>query len=310
MTAKATCNGTITATGGENCTSRGFEWGLVLGGPYPNSWTEAGSFDTGAFSHQFTGLDENTIIYYRAKAYNSAGWGYGGEQSFTTWKTVSAVETGVCSENIIAIIGQYLALYDDGHSSDSTSVGYSELAISESGVSTEALGIGFTLLDSGVGTEEFTRTYELLLLDSVVSFELAEAAPVSGHIVVYDVSLAADFAFRLQGYLRLDDFDLPHVQTLHISEDPQIRDVKIQGGSLPKRSILSKMGRVVEIEGWTDSQSDVDDLEAMKDGTVRVFLHPSGDSFAVLVSDVQVDNRVDDYGRRNYMVTLKETREW
>jgi hypothetical protein len=31
-----------------------------------------------------TGLNPGTKYYYRAKAHNSAGWGYGGEQSFTT----------------------------------------------------------------------------------------------------------------------------------------------------------------------------------------------------------------------------------
>jgi hypothetical protein len=79
-----TLHGTITDTGGENCDERGFEWGLVSGGPYPNSWTEAGSFGAGAFSHAFTDFPTGTKIYYRAKAHNSGGWSYGSEKSFTT----------------------------------------------------------------------------------------------------------------------------------------------------------------------------------------------------------------------------------
>jgi hypothetical protein len=83
MPARATLNGTITNTGGENCTQRGFDWG-VTSGVYPNSWTETGSYGTGAFSHLIDNLDLNKVYYFRAKALNSAGWGYGGEKSFQT----------------------------------------------------------------------------------------------------------------------------------------------------------------------------------------------------------------------------------
>jgi hypothetical protein len=83
MPVRATFNGNITNTGGENPSERGFEWGLYSGS-YPNSWTEAGSFSTGTFTHKFTDLPFQTAIYYRAKAKNSAGWGYGSEVSFNT----------------------------------------------------------------------------------------------------------------------------------------------------------------------------------------------------------------------------------
>lgn len=80
----STGNGTITDTGGENCSERGVEWGTTGGGPYPNSHTDTGSFGTGVFAKDMSGHASGTTIYYRAKAYNSAGWGYGGEQSFVT----------------------------------------------------------------------------------------------------------------------------------------------------------------------------------------------------------------------------------
>jgi len=79
----ANLNGNITDTGGATVVERGFEWGTTSGGPYPNSWTEIGSFGTGAFS-SYIGFSPNTTYYFRAKARNSAGWGYGGEKSFTT----------------------------------------------------------------------------------------------------------------------------------------------------------------------------------------------------------------------------------
>lgn len=80
----ATGNGNITDLGGYTPDERGFEWGLVSGGPYPNSVTESGSFGTGAYSLTLEDLPYNTTIYYRAKAHNSVGWGYGAEKSFDT----------------------------------------------------------------------------------------------------------------------------------------------------------------------------------------------------------------------------------
>lgn len=74
----ATLHGTITDTGGENCDRRGFEWGPSSGN-YPQGYLYEGSFGTGAFSH--VGSFQGTI-YYRAKARNSAGWGYGSEKTF------------------------------------------------------------------------------------------------------------------------------------------------------------------------------------------------------------------------------------
>jgi hypothetical protein len=78
---EATLNGNITDVGAENADERGFDWGTSPGS-YPNSWTETGSFGTGTFSHQITGLDPFTTYYFRAKAHNSAGWAYGEELSF------------------------------------------------------------------------------------------------------------------------------------------------------------------------------------------------------------------------------------
>lgn len=226
--------------------------------------------------------------------------------------TFAVADLGVGSEAGSAVIGQYSTQYDNGYALDSISIAFGGISIADVGVGTEGdtISVSFGATDSGAGVDVFGITYSFTLFETGLSVEDVTVAPVSGNIVISDFSFAADFAFHLQGYLRLDDFDLPHVQTLHITEQPEIEDLKIRGGSLPKRSIISKMGRVVAIEGWTDSQDDVDALGALKDGTIKVFLHPSGDSFAVLVSDVQVDNMVDDYGRRGYTLTLKETRAW
>jgi hypothetical protein len=84
-----TGNGTITATGGENCDLRGVRWG-VTSGTYTSSSTDSGSFSTGAFTKAITGLATSTTYYYQAMAHNSAGWSYGAEQSFTTASSVTA----------------------------------------------------------------------------------------------------------------------------------------------------------------------------------------------------------------------------
>lgn len=79
----ATLNGEITDTGGENADERGFDWGLSSGN-YTDNWTEAGSFGAVVFNHEITSLEIYTTYYFRAKAHNSVGWGYGEEFYFIT----------------------------------------------------------------------------------------------------------------------------------------------------------------------------------------------------------------------------------
>ena len=76
----STGNGTITVTGGEDPT-RYIEWGPNTS--YGDSCS-AGAGGTGAYSCGMTGLSPGTLYHYRAKAYNSAGWGYGADSLFLT----------------------------------------------------------------------------------------------------------------------------------------------------------------------------------------------------------------------------------
>jgi len=78
----ATGNGNITDTGGENCTVRGFKYGLTE----TDTWDvhDSGSFGAGTFSKGITGLSPGTTYYIRAYATNSAGTGYGAYVEFTT----------------------------------------------------------------------------------------------------------------------------------------------------------------------------------------------------------------------------------
>lgn len=75
-------NGTITDTGGENADEVGFDWGYSSGIPYKYSVTETGDFGTGTFNYLLDGLVAGNTVYFRAKAHNSDGWGFGSEKSF------------------------------------------------------------------------------------------------------------------------------------------------------------------------------------------------------------------------------------
>jgi len=83
-------NGTITSTGGENATP-GFDWDIDSGAPYANSVVGGAAVGSGDFALLLDSLPAGTTIYYRAKATNAGGTGYGTEESFTT-RTADALE--------------------------------------------------------------------------------------------------------------------------------------------------------------------------------------------------------------------------
>ncbi|MBA7538423.1 hypothetical protein ES705_30698 [subsurface metagenome] len=73
-------NGTITATGGVNCTRRGFCYMEGTSGDPTTADSTAyddGDFGTGIFSKTITGLSPDTSYRVRAYAINTAGTGYG-----------------------------------------------------------------------------------------------------------------------------------------------------------------------------------------------------------------------------------------
>ncbi|MCK9569552.1 hypothetical protein M0R72_11485 [Candidatus Pacearchaeota archaeon] len=81
----ATFNGTITFVGDLTCTKRGFCWNKT-GNPTvaDDHWEETGDFPIGAFEYDASGLEYGTLYYVRAYAYNSEGYGYGDQVTFTT----------------------------------------------------------------------------------------------------------------------------------------------------------------------------------------------------------------------------------
>ena len=79
-TDRVTLNGNITNINGNNCTTRGFQYGLSE----TPTWniSQSGSYGTGSYSLTPTGLFSNKIYYFRAYATNAAGTTYGSWQSF------------------------------------------------------------------------------------------------------------------------------------------------------------------------------------------------------------------------------------
>jgi hypothetical protein len=77
----ALANGTITSTGNDNPSARGFVYGISVS---EATTTEAGLFGTGNFAHPITGLTCNTLYHIAAYATNSQGTSYGPDVTFTT----------------------------------------------------------------------------------------------------------------------------------------------------------------------------------------------------------------------------------
>lgn len=91
-----TLNAVVNNTGGESNLSRGFVYGKT--NDYGTFANNTGSFGTGDFSIDLSGLDCNTTYYYKAYSTNSFRSGYSQEVSFTTSIcAVPVVETNSAS---------------------------------------------------------------------------------------------------------------------------------------------------------------------------------------------------------------------
>jgi hypothetical protein len=93
LSTSCTGNGNITATGGENCTTRGFCYMVgISGDPTTANSTayDTGSYGTSTYAKSITGLTPSTGYRVRAYAINSAGTGYGDTVQVTTSDYIGA----------------------------------------------------------------------------------------------------------------------------------------------------------------------------------------------------------------------------
>jgi len=126
----ATINGEMTNTGGESVTKRGFVWGITSQAEpssatapavsaYASNYVETGDYAIGTFNKALTALTKGATYYYRAFSYNSNGYKYATEGSFTCWNdptiiTQPATEVGTTTANLQSQItdfgGNYCAV--------------------------------------------------------------------------------------------------------------------------------------------------------------------------------------------------------
>lgn len=113
-----TMQGQITSTGNENASVRGFVYSTTNANPTTSDSvaSSSGSFGTGTYLTDLTGLTANTSYYVRAFATNSAGTGYGSVIQVTTLNqapptvitntpAITSTTTATASGNIFAING-------------------------------------------------------------------------------------------------------------------------------------------------------------------------------------------------------------
>ena len=106
----AILHGTITDIGSGDVLERGFDWDEDSGEPYANSWTQEGSYGIGSFQHPINSLDSNKTYYFRAKARNIVGWGYGNEKNFTTQEMGEMLPLTNLQQSNVLIVGSSFAL--------------------------------------------------------------------------------------------------------------------------------------------------------------------------------------------------------
>jgi hypothetical protein len=97
----ATLNGSIQDTNGSSATSRGFVYGTTLS--FGATTTEAGIFETGAYSASVTGLSANTTYYYKSYATNGSGTSY--STDVKTFTTLASTATSVVETNGLTLLG-------------------------------------------------------------------------------------------------------------------------------------------------------------------------------------------------------------
>lgn len=95
--------GNITSIGSGSCDSRGFVYGLTskddpgnvapASSGYDSYSEESGTFGTGEFTAEISGLTQNKIYYLRAWAHNSDGYSYGEELMILTNENVLILYT-------------------------------------------------------------------------------------------------------------------------------------------------------------------------------------------------------------------------
>jgi hypothetical protein len=201
-----------------------------------------------------------------------------------------------------------IPIIDSGYTIEVLTVNVS-FTITDTGSSADAPNVTayMTSTDSGSGLETQFGGSTTYLIISDASIFCVETVSTPGTLIITDAGIFAEFSWRTKpSSPMIDALALPHVLSIKISDPVTMSDKKVQGGSLPRRTMVGKPGRTVEVDGWSDSQAEIDALDALRDGVRRTFYHPNGDSFGVLVTDFQPSRTADQYDGRTYRLALAE----
>ena len=168
------------------------------------------------------------------------------------------------------------------------------------------MAASLTVTEAPVGLDVPTIAYDLgIITDSGACSN--ETVTTPGTLTVTEEGKGAEFAWRTKpSATMIDALLLPHVLSIRISDPATMSDKKVQGGSLPRRKMVAKAGRTVEIGGWSDSQTEIDAVDALRDGLHHTFYPQTGDSFSVLVTGFEPNASADEYDRRTYRLSLAE----
>ena len=130
----ATLNGNITSIGGASVTARGFNYGLTSS--YSSTVSTNGTYGTGAYSVDITGLTCGTVYHFRSFASNSGGTASSTDQTFTSTACPSPSPTPTPSQTTPTVANSTVASVTETSatfSSNITSTGGVGLTVSRRG---------------------------------------------------------------------------------------------------------------------------------------------------------------------------------
>jgi hypothetical protein len=208
------------------------------------------------------------------------------DNSVTVGGTTGFVTFRMFGTTIGQISAESINVSDSGTGDDSSIVIEEHLARTDSGTGSDSMTVEEHVdpTDSGSGSETFSSVDTVLITEE---------------------GLGVDIVYLTQGEISLDGVDLPHVLVVNVDEPSVVQDLPIMDG-LPYRRQVAKKGRLLRIQGWTDSLATLEALREYADGQKHLLLLPTGDSMSILVSDVQTPEDVTKYTIYNYTITAAE----
>ncbi len=133
-----TLNASLDATGGESNISQGFQYGTT--NSYGTTANLSGSYSTGAFSANITGLTCNTTYHYRAYSTNTLRAGYGSDATFITSACLAPAVSTSSASSVTSLTATLNGNMAELGSANSTVQGFQYGTTNSYGQYTESIG--------------------------------------------------------------------------------------------------------------------------------------------------------------------------